>query len=70
MVDCGECVELGINVLKAPSEVGGVHHSEVMACSPSEWIRGAFYGLGEYAEELGVVFGRRVTGSVPLAGKR
>ena len=39
-VDCGECVKLGIDVLKAPSEVGGDPPSEVMECSPLERMRG------------------------------
>ena len=52
MVDCGECVELGTDVLKAPSEVGGGGPpSEVMVCEPLEDMRGVSHGPGEFAEE-------------------
>ena len=47
MVDCGEYVELVTNVLKAPSEVWGGSPSEVMACSPSDWMKGVFHVSGE-----------------------
>ena len=53
MVDCGECVKLGTDVLWAPSEVGGEGGPplELMACAPSEEIGGVLHGPGEFEEE-------------------
>ena len=51
MVDCGKCVKLGTYVLQAPSEVEGGSPSEVMACVPSEEMRGVFQGPVDFAVE-------------------
>ena len=71
MVDCDECVELGTNVevMRAPSEVGGGSPSEVMVCAPSEEMRGIFQDLGEGEVEGWAVSGRNVAGSVRLVGR-
>ena len=70
MVDCGECVELCTDVLKAPSEVGGggftLRSDGVRTLGRDEgsfpWSGGVFWRMG------GAVFGRHVAGYVSLAG--